>query len=116
MDSLTVLLVAGITATCLPKTAAGAQAASIYKEVYPPIDLNQNFSDSNHLFFSLVQSFGREFNASGNIAGIKVALDRINSDSSILPNHTLHYTLSDSQVSLAIIANTAVIARDLQLL
>ena len=41
------------------------------------MDLGQDLS--NHLFFALVQSFGREFNG-------------------ILPNHTLHYTLTDSQV------------------
>ena len=79
--------------------AAAEKKEGYYKEVYPPVDLSsQEGNLSGHLFFALVQSFGREFNSSGNIAGIQVALDRINNDSSILPNHTLHYTLTDSQV------------------
>ena len=69
---------------------------SYYQEVYPPVDLSGNLS--NHLFFALVQSFGAVFNASGNIAGVKVALDGINNSTDILPNHTLHFTLTDSQV------------------
>ena len=73
-----------------------AESAGYYKEVYPEVDLNGNLS--NHLFFALVQSFGGWLNSSGNIAGVKVALDRINNDSSVLPNHVLHYTLTDSQV------------------
>ena len=95
MDLLIVLLVA---AACLGETP-GEAAKSIYKEIYPPIASEQDFSDSNRLFFTLMQSFDRQYNASGNIAGIKVALDRINNDSSILPNHILHYILSDSEVS-----------------
>ena len=67
-----------------------------YKEIYPSVDLNGDLS--NHLFFALIQSFGSEFNGSGNIAGIKVALDIINNRSDILPNRTLHYTLTDSKV------------------
>ena len=79
--------------------AAAEKKGGYYKEVYPPVDLSQE-DLSGHLFFALVQSFGREFNGSGNIVGIQVALDRINNDSSILPNHTLHYTLTDSKVWL----------------
>ena len=69
---------------------------SYYKEVYPEVDLNGDLN--NHIFFALIQSFGATFNSSGNIAGVKVALDRINNDSSVLPNHVLHYTLTESQV------------------
>ena len=82
-------------ASCCICCAQGA-SHSYYKDVYPPVDLSQDLS--KHLFFALVQSFGSEFNGSGNIAGVQVALDRVNSNSSILPNHTLHYTLTDSQV------------------
>ena len=72
---------------------------SPYKEVYPAVNLSDSSVDpSRHLFFALVQSFGVQFNGSGNIAGVKVALDRINNRTDILPNHTLHYTLTDSQV------------------
>ena len=85
-------------------TVAGSSTAqpldSYYKEIYPAVNLSQDLS--GHVFFALVQSFGKEFNGSGNIAGIKVALDRINSDPNILPDHTLHYTLTDSKVSVLI--------------
>ena len=68
-----------------------------YREVYPPVNLST--ADPNrHLFFALIQSFGAQFNGSGNIIGVKIALDRINNRTDILPNHTLHYTLTDSQV------------------
>ena len=74
-------------------------AEPYYKEIYPPVNLTQAAMDGGHIFFALVQSFGSEFNGSGNIAGIKVALNRINSDPRILPDHTLHFTLTDSKVS-----------------
>ena len=79
----------------------GMEDTSYYKEVYPPIDLSGDLS--NHLFFALIQSLSGVFNGSASIPGIQLALDRINSVSDILPNHTLHYTLTDSQVSRIII-------------
>jgi hypothetical protein len=97
MAFLTLLLFLAAAAAINSSTAQPPPQDDYYKEIYPAVDLDQ--ADlSKHIFFALVQSFGAKFNGSGNIAGIKVALDRINSDSSILPNHTLHYTLSDSQV------------------
>ncbi len=72
---------------------------SLYKEVYPPVNLSDSRNElRSHLFFALVQSFGVQFNGSENIAGIKVAMDRINNSTDILPGYTLHYTLTDSQV------------------
>ena len=86
--------------------AAGEVGAGYYREVYPPLNTSDS-EDGGHLFFALVQSFGSrvgsEFNGSGNIAGIQVALDRINRDPSILPNHVLHYTLTDSEVPSMIV-------------
>ena len=90
------MLAALLVCVCLLGTSCAQTAESYYKEVYPEVDLNGNLS--NHLFFALIQSFGGAINGSGNIAGVKVALDRINNDSSVLPNHVLHYTLTDSQV------------------
>lgn len=83
-------------ASALASTSA---AEGNYKDVYPPVDLSQEDLSSGHLFFALVLSFGGQLNSSGNIAGIQVALDRINNDPSILSNHTLHYTLTDSMVT-----------------
>lgn len=57
--------------------------------------------DRQPLFFSLIVSFGETFNSSGVVPGVNVALDIINSkDSNLLDGYSLHYALSDSQVSL----------------
>ena len=66
-----------------------------YLQIYPPV----NESDARTpLYFALLQSFGSEYNGSGSVAGLEVALDRINSDPTLLPGYSLHYTLTDSQV------------------
>ena len=66
-----------------------------YLHIYPPV----NESDTRTpLYFALLQSFGSEFNGSGTVAGLQVALDRINNDPTLLPGYSLHYTLTDSQV------------------
>ena len=52
------------------------------------------------LVFGLIMSFGGSFDSSGAVPGVRVALDRINNDTSLLPGYTLHYALSDSRVSL----------------
>ena len=90
------LLVSLTACSLLGSSWARIRLAPYYKEVYPEVDLDGDLS--NHIFFALIQSFGGAFNSSGNIAGVKVALDRINNASSVLPNHVLHYTLTDSQV------------------
>ena len=63
---------------------------------YPPLDEIQY---PKPLVFGLIMSFGGNFDSSGAIAGVRVALDRINNVSSLLPGYTLHYALSDSQVT-----------------
>ena len=69
-----------------------------YLEVYPdPRDSLQK--GLIPLYFSLIQVISGPFAGnSGSVAGVKVALDRINNDSSLLPGYTLHYTLGDSEV------------------
>ena len=66
-----------------------------YLQIYPPVDENDTRTP---LHFALLQSFGSEYNGSGSVAGLQVALDRINSDPTLLPGYRLHYTLTDSQV------------------
>ena len=68
-----------------------------YLHIYPPVDENDTRTP---LYFALLQSFGSEYNGSGSVAGLQVALDRINSDPTLLPGYSLHYTLTDSQVKL----------------
>ena len=70
-----------------------------YLEVYPDPTDPEVLRGRTPLYFALIQSLGGELDGSGSVAGVKVALDRINNDSSLLPGYTLHYTLTDSQVS-----------------
>ena len=69
-----------------------------YLDVYPPVDENDTRTP---LYFALLQSFGGDYNGSGSVAGLQVALDRINSDPTLLPGYSLHYTLTDTQVRSA---------------
>ena len=69
---------------------------SLLKHVYPPhIDDN-----TTHIYIGFIASFGGDYNSSEDVTGVRAAIDRINSDTDILKNYTLHYVLSDSQVSL----------------
>ena len=71
-----------------------------YLETYPAVQQRNDSRQTTPLYFGLIMSFpGGEFDSSGAIAGVKVALDRINNDPTVLPNHTLHYTLTNSSVS-----------------
>ena len=72
-----------------------------YLEVYPDPTDPEVLQERTPLYFALIQSLGGEnsqFDASGSLAGVKVALDWINNDSSLLPGYTLHYTVANSQV------------------
>ena len=67
-----------------------------YRQIYPPVDESD---DRTPLFCAVVFSFGGVYRSIGVLPGIQIALDYINSEPSILPGYTLHYTLMDSQVS-----------------
>ena len=69
-----------------------------YKQIYPPVSVNETAGGPRSIFFALMMSFGGNFNSSGTIPGVQSALDRINSDPTLLPGYKLHYTLTDSQV------------------
>ena len=66
---------------------------------YPPLNGSHPLKP---LVFGLIMSFGGNFNSSAAIPGVRVALDRINRDTTLLPGYSLHYALSDSQVRLHI--------------
>ena len=68
-------------------------------EFYPPLNATID-SSKRALVFGLIMSFGGQIDSSGTIAGVRVALDRINNKSDLLPGYSLHYALSDSQVRL----------------
>ena len=66
-----------------------------YLQVYPPV----NESDARTpLYFALMLSFGGVYTSIGALPGVQVALDYVNNHPDILPEYTLHYTLTDSQV------------------
>ena len=68
-----------------------------YLEIYP--DETTGDPETKHLYFGLMQSFGGGADVRQNVAGAQVALEQINKDPTMLPGYTLHYTLSDAQVS-----------------
>ena len=66
-----------------------------YLQEYPRV----NHSDGRKpLYFALMLSRGGDYTSIGALPGVQIALDYINSQPSILPEYTLHYTLTDSQV------------------
>ena len=69
-----------------------------YLEVYPDPRDPEVLQGRIPLHFAFIQSQSREFNSSGSVAGVKVALDRINNDNSLLPGYTLHFTYANSEV------------------
>ena len=49
-----------------------------------------------------ITSSGGEYNSSGTIPAIEIALEQINDRSDVLPDYRLKYELGDSQVAIAI--------------
>ena len=68
-------------------------------EVYPDNSDSDVLQGRTPLYFAHMQSFGGQFDSSGSLAGVKVALDEINSNSNMLPEYTLHYTLTNCSVN-----------------
>ncbi len=77
--------------------ASSSASSGLYLQIYP--DPEDSGNGTQHLYFGLMQSFGEFDGGGGNVQGVQVALDQINEDPAMLPGYTLHYTLSDSQVS-----------------
>ena len=93
--ALRVLAALSAVVMVLQSAYASPPAPWPYLQVYPAV----NKSDSRTpLYFALVLSFGEEYRSIGALPGVQIALDYINSNPDILPGHTLHYTLTDSQV------------------
>ena len=75
-------------------------STDVYKQVYP--GQGEDANGTLPLYIAFLISFGGDYTSSGAIPGVQVALDQINADPSILPGYTLHYTLSDTNVSVHI--------------
>jgi len=69
-------------------------------QVYP--NLENVMNGTTPLYFALMQSFSGGYVSAGGIPGLMVALDEINSNSTVLPGYSLHYTLSDNAVGLRV--------------
>ena len=78
-------------------TLASSSSPWPYLQIYPPV----NESDGRMpLYFALMLSFGGDYTSIGALPAVQIALDYINSQPSILPGYSLHYTLTDSQVHI----------------
>ena len=67
-----------------------------YLQIYPPVN---DGDGRTPLHFALALSLSEiNYKSIGALPGVQIALDYINSEPSILPGYSLHYTLTDSQV------------------
>jgi len=91
------LLVALVLATCLVQSSweQVLHNGEVFR-VYPALEDAPN--GTTPLYFALMQSFSGGYVSAGGIPGLMVALDEINSNSTVLPGYSLHYTLSDNAV------------------
>ena len=89
-------LTLAISLALLQATQASSFSPWPYLQIYPPV----NESDGRTpLYFAHMLSFGGDnYRSVGALPGTQLALDYINSQPSILPGYSLHYTLTDSQV------------------
>ena len=96
-----VLPVALLLAECLLQPSQGevVNNGEIF-QLYPELEDVPN--GTTPLYFALMQSFGGSYVSSGGIPGLMVALDEINSNSTVLPGYSLHYTLSDTGVRICV--------------
>ena len=80
--------------------ALQASSACAYVSTYPAAksSLQTSGNDTVPLYIALIMSFGGEFNSSGTLPGVQVALDLINNRTDLLPGYSLHYAATDSQV------------------
>lgn len=72
---------------------------NVFRQVWPEVEPSSD-GNTKHIFFGLMMSFGGDFRSHGAVPAVQVALKLINEDRDLLPGHTLHYTLLDSQVAI----------------
>ena len=66
-----------------------------YFQVYPPVN---ETDDRTPLYIGTSLSSTGGYVSIGALPGVQIALDYINSNRSLLPGYTLHYTFNDDQV------------------
>ena len=77
----------------------------VYKQIYPDINTTQDLTNCSRsgnetcpLYIALMMASDGDYISSGVIPGVQLALDQINSDPTVLPGYTLHYTLLPTRV------------------
>ena len=75
-------------------------ALSPYLDVYPNVTEAVQRDETSPLYFGLMLSLSGDQQSTGALAGVQAALDDINNRDDLLPGYSLHYTLTDSKVSL----------------
>ena len=96
-------IVAGLLFTALvvavlpPATLASSPVPWPYLQIYPPVDETES-DGRTPLYFAVVLTFGGAYTSIAALPGVQIALDYINSNPSILPGYSLHYTLTYSKV------------------
>ena len=87
------------TSAWIVRSAEATRPNYKYLQEYPPV----NKTDGRiPLHFATVLSFGGEYVSVGALPGVQIALDYINSETSILPGYSLHYSLAYSEVQLVV--------------
>ncbi len=82
---------------------AGSCLAGVFSPITYPDVPSTTCPGTQPLYFGLLMSFDAEqFDGSGAIAGVNVALDRINENCTLLPGYSLHYIVANSRVSLCV--------------
>ena len=81
-------------------------ALSPYLDVYPNVTEAVQRNYTSPLYFGLMLSLSGDQQSTGALAGVQAALDDINNRDDLLPGYSLHYTLTDSKVSLYMIVWT----------
>jgi gamma-aminobutyric acid type B receptor len=82
------------TSAWIVRSAEATRPNYKYLQEYPPV----NKTDGRiPLHFATVLSFGGEYVSVGALPGVQIALDYINSERSILPGYSLHYSLAYSE-------------------
>ena len=64
------------------------------------VEIFPTTNKSTPLYFGLMLSLSGDQQSTGALAGVQAALDHINSRDDLLHGYSLHYTLTDSEVTI----------------
>ena len=98
MGRIAILLLVAFTVLLLASLRARPAVSLELEEIrYPPLDESDGRTP---LYFGLIQAlFGGQYVSGPSLVGLELALDLINADETLLPGYSLHYVLTDAEVS-----------------